>query len=733
MYATTRLLLVFPCVALLSQTGCNPAAEKKTPSKAVVVESAPPPAEEVAIDPIPAKAPADATAPTGPALTGPQPADLSARPVPAYLADVPLIPREKLFGNPDKSSARLSPDGKKIAYVAPVDGVMNVWVADRDNIAGAKPVTKEKERGVPAYFWAYTNGHILYVQDTKGDEDWHVFAADINTGDVKDLTPLPKVNAQIQGVSHRVPNEMLIGLNDRVAELHDIYRVNIVTGDRKLVEQNKQGFSGYLVDDDLQVRFAELSTPDGGKQILKPDGSGGWEDFVKIPMLDTATTSFAGFDKTGQILYFIDSRERDTGALTAIDLKTGKQTTIAENAKSDVDGVMSHPTESTIQAVAFNYSRKEWKILDPAIQPDMDYLRTVQRGEIEVPSRTLDDKLWIVAYLSDNGPVRYYLYDRDAKKATFLFDNRPELAGLPLVKMQDVIVKARDGLELVCYLSLPKGTDTDDDGVPSQPLPLVLNVHGGPWARDEWGFDPEHQLWANRGYAVLSVNFRGSTGLGKSFVNAGNKEWAGKMHDDLLDAVEWATQKKIADPKRIAITGGSYGGYATLVGLTFTPDVFACGIDIVGPSHIVSLLQTIPAYWQTEIQMFKDRVGDFTTDDGKKFLNERSPLTYVEKITKPLLIAQGANDPRVKKSEADQIVEAMRSHKIPVIYALYTDEGHGFARPENRLSMQAVSEIFLAQYLGGRAEPIGNSFQGSNITVPVGVDEIPGLRAALSK
>ncbi|HEY2839169.1 MAG TPA: S9 family peptidase [Pirellulales bacterium] len=721
------LCLLAGCLILV---GCNPAADKKAPSKDssknTRVETAEPPVEEVAATPEPA-----AGEPAKPDASKPE--EKTARPGLPYLADVPLIPRQKLFGNPDKSSARLSPDGKKIAYVAPVAGVMNVWVADRDNIAVAKPVTKEKERGVPAYFWAYTNQHILYVQDTKGDEDWHVFAADINTGDVKDLTPLPKVNAQIQGVSHRVPDEMLIGLNDRVAELHDLYRVNIRTGERKLVEQNKQGFSGYLVDDDLTVRFAELSTPDGGKQLLKPDGAGGWTDFLKIPQADTATTSAAGFDKTGQILYFIDSRERDTGALTAIDLKTGKQTTLAENAKSDVDSVMSHPTENTIEAVAFNYTRKEWQVLDPSIQPDLDYLHTVQRGEIEVPSRTLDDKLWIVAYLSDNGPVRYYLYDRAAKNTKFLFDNRPELAGLPLVKMQDVIVKARDGLELVCYLSLPKGTDPEDDGVPSEPLPMVLNVHGGPWARDEWGFDAEHQLWANRGYAVLSVNFRGSTGLGKNFVNAGNKEWAGKMHTDLLDAVEWATTKKIADPKRIAITGGSYGGYATLVGLTFTPDVFACGIDIVGPSHIVSLLQTIPAYWQTEMQMFKDRVGDFSTEEGKKFLNERSPLTYVEKIKKPLLIAQGANDPRVKKSEADQIVEAMRTHKIPVIYALYTDEGHGFARPENRLSMQAISEAFLAEYLGGRAEPIGDSFKGSNITVPVGVDEIPGLRAALSK
>ena len=392
---------------------------------------------------------------------------------------------------------------------------------------------------------------------------------------------------------------------------------------------------------------------------------------------------------------------------------------------------MSHPTENTVQAVAFTYLRKEWKVLDPAIEDDMTYLRSVADGEMEVTSRTQDDLHWSVAYIMDNGPVRYYHYDRKAKKARFLFTNRKSLEGLKLAKMNPVVIKARDGLSLVSYLTLPLGSDSDGDVRPEKPLPLVLDVHGGPWARDEWGYNPLHQLLSNRGYAVLSVNFRGSTGFGKQFVNAGNKEWAAKMHDDLLDAVKWAVDQKVANKEKVAILGGSYGGYATLVGLTFTPDVFACGVDIVGPSNILTLLSTIPPYWQPAIQMFKDRVGDHTTAEGKKFLETRSPLSLVDKIKKPLLIGQGANDPRVKQSEADQIVKAMQQKKIPVTYVLYPDEGHGFARPENSLSFYAVTEAFLAEHLGGRHEPIGKAFAGSSITVPTGADQIKGLSDSL--
>ena len=315
----------------------------------------------------------------------------------------------------------------------------------------------------------------------------------------------------------------------------------------------------------------------------------------------------------------------------------------------------------------------------------------------------MDDDFWVAAYLLDDGPVRYYRYDRVKKEARFLFSNREALEGLPLAKVHPVVIKSRDGLDLVSYYMLPLDSDRDSPGHPANPLPIALLVHGGPWARDNWGYNPVYQLLANRGYAVLSVNFRGSTGFGKDFVNAANMEWAGKMHDDLIDAVQWAIDQNIADPRRVAILGGSYGGYATLAGLTFTPDTFACGVDIVGPSNLVTLLNTIPPYWEPQVELWANTVGDHRTEEGRAFLTERSPLTHVDRISKPLLIGQGANDPRVKQAESEQIVQAMQDKNIPVTYALYPDEGHGFARPENNLSFFAVTEAFLAGCLGGAA------------------------------
>jgi dipeptidyl aminopeptidase/acylaminoacyl peptidase len=719
-HAFCRLSLAL--VVTLSLSGCS-AKSKPTPEEV--------PAAPAAVKEAPAETPV-ATSPEVTPEAKPVEETVAAEPskeTPAT-AGTALIPRRTLFGNPDKSLARISPDGTRISYLAPLDGVLNVFVAPLDDPSAAKPVTQEKTRRIPAYFWAYDSKHILYIQDVGGDEDWHVYAVDLAAGTTKDLTPLPKIAAQIDSVSEKFPEEILVGLNDRDPQYHDLYRVNIVTGERTLVQKNTE-FAGFVTDDDFQVRFASKMTPDGGSQLLEPDGQGGWKDYRKIDMEDTLTTSPVGFDKTGKILYMTDSRGRDTAALVSIDLASGKETVLAADDRVDVGGVLAHPTEKTIQAVTINYDRPTWKILDPAIEEDMRYLATVAEGELQIPSRTLDDKTWTVAYLMDDGPVSYYRYDRDSKKATFLFTNRKSLEGLPLAKMHPVVIPSRDKLNLVSYLTLPKAADPENKGRPNEPLPLVLVVHGGPWGRDAWGFDAEHQLLANRGYAVLSVNFRGSTGLGKGFTNAGNKEWAGKMHDDLIDAVDWAIAEKIADPARVAIMGGSYGGYATLVGLTFTPDKFACGVDVVGPSNLFTLLSTIPPYWAPQMQLFKDRVGDPTTEEGKKLLGERSPLNFVEKIQRPLLIGQGANDPRVKQAEADQIVTAMREKKIPVTYVLFPDEGHGFARPENNLAFYAVTEAFLARHLGGRYQPVGNDFADSSILCPDGAEQVPGLPQAL--
>jgi dipeptidyl aminopeptidase/acylaminoacyl peptidase len=414
-----------------------------------------------------------------------------------------------------------------------------------------------------------------------------------------------------------------------------------------------------------------------------------------------------------------------------MDLATGKTTLLGEDPKADVGSLMAHPATGAVQAASFTYEKPSWKVLDPAIQADLDALARVDPGELVIPSRTLADDLWVVAFLRDDGAGRYHLYDRTTKTATYLFSNRKDLDGLPLVPMHPVVIPSRDGLSLVSYLTLPRASDPTRSGRPSAPLPLVLDVHGGPWVRDGWGYNPSHQWLANRGYAVLSVNYRGSAGFGKRFLNAGNGEWAGKMHDDLLDAVEWAVKAGVADRAKVAISGGSYGGYAALVGLTFTPEVFACAVDVVGPSSLVTLLQSVPPYWKPQLDLMRKRVGDHTTEEGRKFLLERSPLTRVDAIRRPLLIGQGANDPRVKQAEADQIVKAMEAKSIPVTYVLYPDEGHGFQRPPNRLSFFAVVEAFLGPILGGRVEPVGDDFAGSSITVPAGAERVPGLAEAL--
>ena len=641
-----------------------------------------------------------------------------------------LIPRHVLFGNPDKASAQISPDGMHISYLAPVNGVLNVWVAPADRPSEARPVTRDAGRGIRFYGWAYTGAHIAYLQDSGGDENWHVYVVSLDSGEVLDITPIEGVQAQIQEAGPKYPEQLLVGLNDRDPQFHDIYCIDLITGERTLVQRNDE-FVGFVTDDDFNVRFGVRLTADGGSEYLRKteaeNEDEGWEPFISIGMEDTLTTSPLGFDRSGEVLYLMDSRGRDTAVLKSVNLNTGDELVLAENPRADVSDTMSHPTEKVIEAVAFTYERKEWQVLDGSVAQDLEFLATVADGDIQVLSRTLDDSCWIVAYLLDDGPVRYYRYLRQDREAQFLFTNREALEGLPLVKVRPVVIPARDGLNLVCYYTLPQESDPNNNGRPAQPLPMTLLVHGGPWGRDEWGYNPIYQLLANRGYAVLSVNFRGSTGFGKEFVNAANMEWGGKMHDDLIDVVRWAIDQGIADPERVAILGGSYGGYATLVGMTFTPEVFACGVDIVGPSNLVTLLNTIPPYWQPHIELWASRVGDHRTEEGREFLLQRSPLTHVDNICRPLLIGQGANDPRVKQSESDQIVQAMRDKSIPVTYVLYPDEGHGFARPENNLSFYAVTEAFLAECLGGRHEPPGQDFAGSSITVPVGAEHVPGL------
>lgn len=663
-----------------------------------------------------------------------------------------LIPRELLFGNPERAAPVLSPNGAYLAFLAPVRGVMNVWVAPRGNLAAAKPVTGDTGRGITEFFWAHTNQHLVYLQDKNGDENYRAYSLNTATGRVVELTPVDGVRAQVQEVSPKHPTEVLIGLNDRNPQLHDTWRVNLVSGERKLVLENP-GFVGVTTDDELNVRFAMAMQPDGAVAVLRRDGEQ-WLPFITIPQEDLLTSSMLGFTKDLRQVYLVDSRGRDTAALTLLSIADGRQTVLAEDARADVASVMLHPTERTLQAWSSTYTRTDWRAVDPEVAADLAYLRQACGGDIAISSRSLDDRRWVVTDYAADGPVRWYLYERDAARPsgrriggpgrrvadsegpgrlTYLFCNRPELEQLTLAPMHAPVVRSRDGLDLVCYLTLPVGSDPDGDGRPDRPLPTVLWIHGGPWARDSWGYNPVHQWLANRGYAVMSINYRGSTGYGKRFLNASDREWGGKMHDDLIDVVDWMVAQKIANPAQVAISGGSYGGYATLVGLTFTPDVFACGVDLVGPSNLVTFLQTVPAYWKPLLDIFYRRIGDPTTEEGRAFLLSRSPISKLDQLRRPLLIGQGANDPRVNRAESDQVVAALRQRNVPVTYLLYPDEGHGFARQENNLSFFAAAEAFLAQYLGGRVEPIGDDFQGSSVQVLQGGEHVPGLSAATGR
>jgi dipeptidyl aminopeptidase/acylaminoacyl peptidase len=607
----------------------------------------------------------------------------------------PLIPLKVFFDNPDKAAPQISPDGKRLAYLAPDEGVLNVWIRtvgeDDDQV-----VTKDRKRGIRQYFWAQNNDQIIYLQDKDGDENWRVFAVNLKSKEETNLTPYDGVQARINAVDSKFPNEILISINNRNPQWHDVYRADLKSGKLTLEAQNDQGFLEWQADHDFKIRGAGKTTAEGGIEFLvreNPDSA--WRTFVKFGPEDAMGSGPIAFTPDGKGLYIHSSVGSNTAQLREINLADGKEKVLAADDTFDVTGEFIHPIKKTIQAVAFMKDRKTWKVLDPSVSDDFAAIGRIRDGDFTILNRDHEDKTWLVAFDVDNGPVHYYAYDRTSKKGTLLFTNRKALEGLTLAKMKPITINARDGLTLHGYLTLPPGIEPKN-------LPMVLNVHGGPWARDTWGYDGEAQWMANRGYAMLQVNFRGSTGYGKKFLNAANREWAGKMHDDLIDSVNWAVKEGIADPKRVAIFGGSYGGYATLVGLTFTPDVFACGVDIVGPSSLITLQETIPPYWKPFEPILFDRVGHPKND--AEFLRSRSPLHKADKITKPLLIAQGANDPRVKKSESLQIVDAMKKAGKDVQYVEYPDEGHGFARPENRLDFYAKADKFLAKYLGGRAE-----------------------------
>jgi dipeptidyl aminopeptidase/acylaminoacyl peptidase len=647
----------------------------------------------------------------------------------AQRSAAPLIPREALFGNPARIQGRISPDGRWISWLAPHAGVMNVWVAPASDPAAARVITADTLRGIARHRWSYDGRHVLFLQDRGGNENFHVYAVPAGGGPVRDLTPVADtVRAVIEGLSPERPGVVLVGINDRHPQLMDLYEVDIASGARTRVATNP-GFGDWVVDRRLKPRLGYAERPGGGGTWYRvsDDGTRG-DAFLEIPADDAITTIVLGLSAAGDTLYATDSRGRDKAALVAISLATGESRVLAQSDESDIFEVLGDQRSGRPVAYAVEYLTVEWHPLDSAVSADLALLDERLAGTLHFAGATADDRTWMVVHEAPESPVAYALYDRDTRTITPLFESFPRLAGAPLQPMHPVVIPARDGLPLVSYLTLPPGSDADGNERPESPRPAVLWVHGGPWERDRHVFDPIPQWLANRGYAVLRVNFRGSSGFGKAHLNAGIGEWSGKMHDDLIDAVDWAVSEGITHEDSVAIAGASYGGYATLVGVTFTPDRFACGVDIVGPSNLVTVLESFPAYWRPLLEgTFYRHIGDPADPADRERMMLQSPITRVDSIRVPLLIAQGANDPRVVKAESDQIVAAMQAKRLPVTYVVYANEGHGLQRPANRLSFSAAMEGFLAGCLGGRAEPIGDAFEGTSAEIVAGGELIPGL------
>ncbi|WP_234028159.1 S9 family peptidase [Qipengyuania aquimaris] len=645
------------------------------------------------------------------------------------LSDYELIDRDELFGNPVASQGRISPDGQWVSWIAPDEGVMNVWVAPASDPSNGKVVTDDRHRGISNHQWTVDSQYVLFVKDNDGDENFHVYAADPQTGETRDLTPLPDgIRAQLTGASRDRPGVILVGTNERNPQLTDLYEYNIETGERTLVAENP-GYAAWVTDNTYKPRMALAPQPDGGMKAvyLNEDMTPG-EVFADIPSEDMLNTNIVGFSRDNNTVYMIDSRERNLAAGFAIDLTTGERSLLVEPEKADLSRVLVD--NETYEPIAYstNYLQEEWQALNDEAAKELQYLSSKIDGEYQILSRTEDDSKWIVWGGSAEAPGQYHVYDRAAQTLTPWFVTRPDLADAPLQPMHPLELKSSDGKTLVSYLTLPPGSDPDGDGRPDEAVPMLLWVHGGPWARDSYGYNTIHQWMANRGYAVLSVNYRGSTGFGKDFTNAAVGEFAGKMHTDLIDAVDWAIAEGIAQEDKVAIGGGSYGGYATLTGVAFTPDRFACGVDIVGPSSLVTLIESFPEYWKPFLAGTWYRyVGDPANPEQRKDLLARSAISRIDDIRVPLLVGQGGNDPRVTKQEADNLVEAMQAKNLPVTYINYPDEGHGFQKPENRLSFFAAMEGFLGTCLGGRTQPIGESFEGSSAEILAGAEYVEGL------
>lgn len=618
----------------------------------------------------------------------------------------PLLDRELFFGDPEISGAQISPDGKFIAFLKPFKGTRNIWIKRTEEpFSAARPVTNDTKRPIPGYFWSRDGKYILFVQDKGGDENYNIYAVNPSeapaTGEevpkARNLTDAKNVRAEIFAVPKTDPDLMYVGLNDRDQAWHDLYKVKISTGERTLIRKNENRFTGWVFDVKGQLRLATRSADNGDTEVLRIDG----DDFKKAYSCNVfETCAPVRFHKDSKRVFMMTNKGAgiDLLRLVLFDPETGKGELVESDPMNRVDfgGPIFSDVSDELIGTSYEDERTRiyWK--DKSFEADHALLKKKLPGkDISFDSSTKDEKLWLISAGADTEPGEKYLFDRTTKKLTLQYRIKEKIAREHLAKMKPVSYKSSDGLEIPAYLTLPVGVDAKN-------LPLIVFPHGGPWGRDSWGYNPYTQFLANRGYAVLQMNFRGSTGYGKKFLDAGNKQWGDKMQDDVTWGVKYLVAQGIVDPKRAGIMGGSYGGYATLAGVAFTPDVYAAAVSLVGPSNLITLLESVPPYWESFRKVFLERMGDPAMPEGKAQLERQSPLNSANKIKTPLLVVQGANDPRVKKAESDQIVVALRDRHFPVEYIVAPDEGHGFARPVNNMAWVAAAEKFLAKYLGGR-------------------------------
>ena len=630
---------------------------------------------------------------------------VTAQPAPAS-GPPPIVDRELYFGDPEISGAQLSPDGRFIAFLKPLKGTRNIWVkTSAEPFGKARPITADAKRPISSFFWSRDSRAVLFVQDQGGDENYNVYAVDPSATPAagaevpaaRNLTAAKNVRAFIYAVPKSEPDAIYVGLNDREAAWHDLYKVRISTGERQLLRKNTERLTGWVFDTKDELRLATRSAENGDTEVLRIDPAA----FTKIYSCSVfETCSPLQFHTDGARVYMVSNKGAgvDLMRLTLVDVATGAETVVESDPQKrvDIDNAIFSQKSDTLIATVYVDDRQRIYFKDPAFEADYRFVEKQLPGrELTFRSPTADEQRWIVSAANDVEPGEAYLYDRAAKTLTLQYRIYEKLPRAALAPMTSVRYPSSDGLEIPAYLTLPKG-------VAPKGLPAIVVPHGGPWARDTWGYDAFAQFLANRGYAVLQPNFRGSTGYGRRFLDAGNKQWGEKMQDDITWGVKYLVSNGIADPKRIGIFGGSYGGYATLAGVAFTPDVYAAGVSLVGPSNLITLLDSIPAYWEAGRKVFYERMGDPSTPAGKAQLERQSPLNSAAKIRTPLLVIQGANDPRVNKAESDQIVVALRDRGFPVEYIVAPDEGHGFARPVNNMAAFAAAERFLAAHLKGR-------------------------------